>query len=209
MATAGNLIKQSNFSTSWAMEYGPLNHSSKDSVHYLFICAPCWYVVINAGHGIFGGSGIVQFRADYYNGSKWVSDAVNMELSGAGGASQTRIGHNRDENNRGGFCDNEYPLWRIRYWSSRNNDNWNISFYAGGYGMAVDANGNSMYYPQGKLIYSRGRTGKDTMMHDSGTTDDTTNVVNNIFNPSKRRGSLIYGTDDSELIWAPYLKPTT
>lgn len=205
MATSGNLIQQSNFSTSWAMQYENKSHGSKDNTHYLFICAPCWYIVVNAHYAILGGSGIVQVCCDYYNGSTWI-EGSRQEVSGVNGAVQKRFSHNRDEGNRAVGYDSEYPLWRIRYWSSRANDNWNISFYAGSWRLAVDTSGNPINYPKGKHIFSRGRTGDATMMHDSGTTDDSANVLNTIFNPTKRRGSLIDANDDSELIWAPYLE---
>ena len=203
MATSGNLIQQSNFSTAWAMRYEYKSHGSKDNTHYLFICAPCWYIVVNANYAILGGSGIVQVCCDYYNGTTWVKGS-RQEISGVNGAVQKRFSHNRDEGNREAGYDSEYPLWRIRYWSSRANDNWNISFYAGGWGMAVDTSDNPINYPKNKHIFSRGRTGENSMMHDSGTTDASDDVVNTIFNSTNRRGSLILATDDSELINIPW-----
>ena len=203
MATSGSLIQQSNFSTSWAMKYENKSHSAKDNTHYLFICAPCWYIVVNANYAILGGSGIVQVCCDYYNGTEWV-EGSRQEISGVDGAVQKRFSHNRDEGNLTASYHSEYPLWRIRYWSSRDNDNWNISFYAGGWGVAVDTSGYPINYPKGKHIFSRGRTGENSMMHDSGTTDASDDVVNTIFNSTNRRGSLILATDDSELINIPW-----
>lgn len=204
MATQNNFITQSNFSTSWAMKYENKSHSSKDSTHYLYICSPAWYIVVNANYAILGGSGIVQLCCDYYNGTSWV-EGSRVEISGVDGAVQKRFGHNRDEGNLTKSYHSEYPLWRIRYWSSRENDNWNISFYAGGWGMAVNTStGATINYPQNKHIYSRGRTGTNVCMHDSNTSNDDTNVLNTIFNSTNRRGSLILASDDSELITIPW-----
>lgn len=203
MATAGKLIQQANFSTAWTMKYENKSHSSKDNTHYLYICAPCWYIVVNANYAILGGSGIVQVCCDYYNGSTWV-EGSRQEISGVNGATTKRFSHNRDEGNRAVGYDSEYPLWRIRYWSSRENNNWNISFYAGSWGLAVDTSGNPINYPKSKRIYSRGRAGTTTLMHDSGTSNDDTNVLNNIFNSENRRGSPILASEDSELINIPW-----
>lgn len=204
MATQNAIITQANFSTSWAMEYGNKKHSTKDSTHYLYICAPCWYIHVKANYAILGGSGIVQLCCDYYNGTTWVEGSRN-EISGVNGQVEKYFAHNRDEGNLTASFHSEYPLWRIRYWTSRDNDNWSISFWAGGWGMAVKTStGETINYPQNKLIYSRGRTGTDCMMHDSNTSNDDTNVLNNIFNSTNRRGSLILASDDSELVNIPW-----
>lgn len=203
MATANSLIQQSNFSTSWAMEYSNNKHATKDNTHYLFICAPCWYIHVVANYAILGGSGIVQVCCDYYNGTTWV-EGSRQEVSGVNGKVNKYFAHNRDEGNLTASYHSEYPLWRIRYWSSRANDNWAISFWAGSWGMAVDTSGNPINYPKNKHIFSRGRTGENSMMHNSGTTDASDDVVNTIFNSTNRRGSLILATDDSELINIPW-----
>ncbi len=203
MATAGNLIQQANFSTAWTMEYK--NKSYGDSSwRYLYVCAPCWYAVVTANYHALWQSGIVHFRAFYYNGETWQEGISETVIDGSNGNLQRRFGHNRDENNRTGYCDNSYPLWRLEYRDERSNGNWDISFYAGSWGLAVDTSGNPINYPKSKRIYSRGRAGTTTLMHDSGTSNDDTNVLNNIFNSENRRGSPILASEDSELINIPW-----
>lgn len=69
--------------------------------------------------------------------------------------------------------------------------------------MAKDTGGNFLNYPQNELICSRGRVGDP--IHSSGTTEDDSNVLANVFNPTNRRGSPILASNDSELVSYPYL----
>lgn len=204
MATAGNFIAKENFSTSWAQTWSDA-HGNKDQTRYVYICAPAWYIVGRAWYYAFGGSGIFQIYLSYWNGTAW-SDEWHYELNSSSSTSGVwlRIGHNREEDGINVKLHSNYPLWRIRYWPSRSNSRWELNVYAGSWGVAKDTSGNYINYPQGKRIYSIGRTGANVNIQSSGTTEDTTNVVNNIFNPNNRKGSPILASNDSELVWYPY-----
>lgn len=203
MAAIGDLIAKENFSTSWAKNWSD-SHSNKDQKRYVYICAPAWYIVGSASYFVLGGSGIFQIYVSYWNGSSW-SDEWHYEVNSSGdtGGVTKRIGHNRDEGNLTAGLHNAYPLWKVRYWPSRSNDRWSINVYAGGWGVAKDTGGNFLNYPQNELIYSRGRVGDP--IHSSGTTEDDSNVLANVFNPTNRRGSPILASNDSELVSYPYL----
>lgn len=204
MATAGQTISKENFSTGWAQEWSD-KHGNKDQTRYVYICAPCWYMVVDATYAAFGGSGIVQVYASYYTGTGW-SDEAHVEISATGGNVTKRYAHNRDEGNiNGGELHSNYPLWRIRYWPSRNNNRWQIKLYAGSWGVArKTSDGSYINYPQGQKIYSIGRTGASTNIHASGTTNDDSNVLNNVFNSDRRKGSPVLASSDHELVWYPY-----
>lgn len=204
MATSGQKIQLSSFSTGWEREYSFKPTASTDSYKYLYVCAPCWYLVVHCNYAIFGGSGIFQIEPYYWNGSSWI-DCGRQETKGSGSATTHHYAHNRYEvaNPPTNSWNNKYPLWKIRYWSSRNNANGTMTMYAGSWGLAKDErNGSSYYYPQNKKIFSSGR--REGIVHDPGYEDDS-NVLTNIFNPSNRRGSLILASNDAELICAPYL----
>ena len=205
MATAGNLIAKESFSTSWAQTWSD-QHGNKDQKRYVYICAPVWYIVARCWYYAFGGSGILQIYVSYWTGSAW-SDETHKELNSSSSTSGVwwRAGHNREESGINAKFHSGYPLWRIRYWPSRNNSRWELNVYAGGWGVAKDTSGNYINYSQGKKVYSIGRTGSNVNIHSSGTTDDTTNVVNNIFNYSKRTGGPVLASCDSELVSYPYL----
>lgn len=204
MATAGNLISKSNFSTSWAQTWSDA-HGNKDQTRYVFICAPTWWADAWASYYILGNSGIVQLYFSYWNGTAWSSE-WHYEISGVNGSTgDTYFAHNWSNGSLRADFSNEYPLWRIRYWPSRNNSNWGLHLYAGSWGLAKDSSGNFMNYPQGKKIYSIGRTGTNVNIHAAGTTDDSDKVVNSIFNPKNRTGSPILASCDHELINVPYL----
>lgn len=200
MATSSNIIQKSNFSSSWAQTH-TVSNSSKDSVHYLYFCAAAWYVVASATYAAFGGSGVFQMYFSYWNGTSWSSE-FHIECGATGGNITLKYGHNRDEGNLSGqpsWFHSNYPLWKLRYWTSRSNSNWNITAYAGGCGL------QTVNYPIGNKIYSIGRTGTNVNIHDSGTTEDDTNVLANIFNYSNRTGSPILASCDSELVSYAYL----
>jgi hypothetical protein len=200
MASSGSLISRSNFSTSWSQTWSD-SHSSKDQVRYVYMCCPVWYVVASATYAILGGSGIFQMYFSYWTGSAW-SYEHHVECGATGGSITLRYGHNRNEGNLSGQPDwfnSNYPLWRIRYWPSRSNSRWSMTVYAGGWGLQ-----NAGSYPIGQLIRSRGRSGASALIHSSGTTDDSSNAVNSIFNWTRRSGSPILGSDDSELVAYPY-----
>ena len=203
MATINTEIVKENFSGSWASTWSD-SHDNKDQTRYVYICAPAWYVVASANWAALYNFGVFQMYFSYWTGEKW-SDEYHVECGATGGDITLRYGHNRDEGNLSGqpsWFNGDYPLWRIRYWPSRNNSRWRITVYAGGWGVARDYSGNYMNYPQHKKICSRGRSGDP--IHAAGTTDDTNNVINNIFNPSNRTGSPILASNDSELVYYPY-----
>lgn len=200
MATSNTKIVKESFSGSWAMSYTCPVTSKQNEKHYIYVCAPVWYVSVTCNYWAFGGSGIVQFQPAYYNGSTWV-EYERKETSGADGKTTHYYGHNRDEGNLRVSYHNDYPLWRLAYWPSRGNDRWSVQAYAGGWGVC---NLPEWYqHAQGHKIYSRGRTGQNTMMHATANIED---VQNTVFNYTKRTGSYIMGSDDSELIYIPYLE---
>lgn len=196
MATAGNLITKANFNTSWTQTWSD-SHSNKDQRRYVYVCAPVWYAVMSASYAAFGGSGIFQFYASYWTGTAWSAE-WHVETSGVDGSKTRRMGHNRDEGNLSHSGHNGYPLWRIRYWPSRNNSRWSLTLYAGGWGVS------HYNYPTGQLIKSRGRAGTSALIHADGTTNNEANVRANIFNWMNRTGSPILASDDSELVSYPY-----
>lgn len=204
MATAGTLIKQANFSTSWAREYQCPTTKTKDQNLYVYVCAPAWYLIAKANYGVFGSSGIFRFNPAYWNGSSWVETGT-VAINGAEASFAKYFAHNRDEGNLNyETYHSAYPLWRIKYWPSRANNNWSLKLYVGGWGVAINTSTGALFnYPLGKKIRSIGRSGD--CIHDAGTTDDGTNVVNNIFNPVNRRGSPILASNDKELVYYPYL----
>ena len=206
MATIDSLISKENFSTSWAKNWSD-QHGNKGQVRYVYICAPAWYMLCDCWYYAFGGSGQFTTEVAYWNGSQWV---VSRSIYHNGADSTNGItryyGHNHNEGGSyySGDFSNDYPLWRIKYWPARGNTRWKITLWAGGWGVAKNtSSGAFLNYPQGKPIRSRGRTGDP--IHASGTTEDTTNVLNNIFNPNNRRGSPILASIDSELVSYPYL----
>lgn len=205
MATSWTLISPENFSTSWQRTYNFKPSSSKDSYRYLYICAPCWYLVVTCKYGAFGGSGIFQVEPSYWNGSTWVSCGAQETDSSSSSSGKThKYGHNRIESGTTAYWNNKYPLWEIKYWSSRNNANGSMDLYVGSWGVAK--NGNTLLnYPQDKKIFSAGRT--EDCIH-GASSQDRENVLNNIFNPANRRGSLISAAYEVELICAPYLDST-
>ena len=194
MATAGNLIKKSNFNGSWAQTWSD-SHSNKDQTRYVYICAPVWYVVCNATYAALGGSGVFQIRYSHWTGSAWSSE-FSVECGAKSGNITLRAGHNRDEGNLNDAFHSNYPIWRIRYWPSRANSRWTLTLYAGGWGVS------HYNYPTGQLIRSIGRSGHN--IHADGTTNNESNVRNNIFNHINRRGSPILASSDHELVYYPY-----
>lgn len=196
MATAGNLISKSNFSTSWAYTLSNMVHGNKDQTRYVYICAASWCIDCWATYYAFWNSGIVQLYFSYWNGSSWSSE-WHYEVSGTSASTgDTYFAHNYNNGSLTADLSNAYPLWRLRYWPSRANSNWGLVGYAGGYGVA---NAN---YPTGKPIRSIGRAGDN--FHAPGSSADESNMFNNIFNPTNRRGSFILASNDSELISYPY-----
>lgn len=199
MADTGSYICKDNFSKSWAKSYTCPVTSTQDKKHYIYVCAPVWYVVVSCSYYILGGSGIVQFQPAYWNGSQWV-EYSRQETSGASGATTHYYGHNRDEGNLNASFHNDYPLWRLAYWPSRGNSRWSVTVFTGGWGVC---NLNQYYNNSvGKLIRSRGGTGTDRMIY---ITDSPEDVFNTFFCHTNRKGSYISSSDDSELIWIPYL----
>lgn len=205
MATAGNIIAKENFSTSWAQTWSD-QHGNKDQKRYVYICAPAWYIVARCWYFAFGGSGIIQIYVSYWNGSSW-SDETHKELNSSSSTSGVwwRVGHNREEDGIDMSFHGAYHLWRIRYWPSRNNSRWELNVYAGGWGPALNTDMIGVHWYEGVRIFSIGRTGSNVNIHSSGTTDDSDNAVNNVFNPKNRTGSPILASCDHELINVPYL----
>ena len=199
MATQYDNIIQAKFSGNWAQTH-TVSHSSKDEVRYIYINAQAWYIIAYAAYYILGNSGVFQMYISYWNGTAWSAED-HIEVSGVNGEVTRYYGHNRDEGNLSGSYHNGYPLWRIRYWPSRANSNWHINFYAGGCGV------QTVNYPQGKHIFSIGRTGTDVNIHNAGTTQ-TDDIYNGIFNRSNRSGKYTVASCDSELISIPYLEAT-
>lgn len=193
MATQGNKIEKPNFNTKWAQVWSD-SHGTKDQRRYVYVCAPAWIAEMRTSYAAFGGSGVVQFYASYWNGTAWSAE-WHVETSRG---DNRKVSHNRDEANLYLTVHNGYPLWRIRYWPSRGNTRWNINLYAGGWGVSTTN------YPTGQLIKSRGRAGTSGLIHADGTTNNPDNVRNNIFNWMNRRGSPILASDDSELVYYPY-----
>lgn len=196
MATTGNSITKANFNGSWSQTWSD-SHSNKDQKRYVYMCCPVWYIVGSATTAIFGGSGVFQMYISYWTGSAW-SEEYHYEVNGINSNVTRRYGHNRDEGNLNASLHSHYPLWRVRYWPSRANGRWNITIYAGGWGLSTTN------YPTGKLIKSRGRAGTSALIHSDGTTNNEANVRANIFNWMNRRGSPILASDDSELVYYPY-----
>lgn len=204
MATIGNLITKENFSTSWTQSHSVEVHDNTNQNRYLFICAAVWQVYVWCNWWAFGQSGQIHLYASYYNGSTWSSEShwfIDGSDTSWGGSVSLRVGHNRTSG-MDTTVNGDYPLWRIRYYPARSNTNWEMSASAGGWGLCDIP----QYYDHARtqLIKSRGRSGTDALIHDSGKTDDSTNVLSRIFNPTRRRGSLIMATDDSELVYYPY-----
>lgn len=197
MATAGQDIKKAHFSGSWAHSWSD-SHSNKDQTRYVYLCCPVWYVVCSATYAAFGGSGVFQIRYSHWTGSEWSSE-FSVECGAKSGNITLRAGHNRDEGNLNDHFHSNYPIWRIRYWPSRNNSRWKIALYAGGWGVA------HRNYPTGKFIRSRGIAGASNCIYYAGTTNNPSYVINERFNPNNRRGSLILASDDSELNYFPYM----
>lgn len=195
MATAGNPIKREYFNGSWTQIWSD-SHSNKDQKRYVYMCCPVWYLVGSATYNLFG-SGVFQIRFSYWTGSAW-SEAHRAECGAKSGNITLRFGHNRDEGNLNASLHSHYPLWRVTYWPSNNNNRWSIKIYAGGWGVSTTN------YPTGQLIKSRGRAGTTRLIHADGTTNNEANVRANIFNWMNRRGSPILASDDSELVYYPY-----
>jgi hypothetical protein len=205
MAEQYSVIQQSSFSTNWSKNYSIPTVSTKDSKRYFFINASSWYIVAKGNYAIFGGSGIFKFRCDYYNGFSWVNVGDTINIDGSSYDGSKYFAHNRDEGNlKYETFHNAYSLWRVTYWSGRNNSNWKMDLYVGGIGMCRNTSSGAWFnYPQHKKIRSIGTTGEQ--YYYSGSTDASSDVVNSVFNPVNRRGAQIMASNDKELTYYPYM----
>lgn len=226
MATAGDIIKLDYFNHNWDFSWSD-QHSNNGQVRYVYICAPVWYMLCDCWYFAFGGSGQFTTTLYYYDGSSFVqADSIYHNGAASTDGITRYYGHNRNEG--GSYFmknyQNDYPLWKIKYWPARGNTRWKITFWVGGYGMIGSYASKAMTndeYPDvrnGKPchIFSRGRTGTFSGSSSSNqyglyytyTADIDSQIVSgtNLFNSSARRGAQILAGDDSELIWAPYLE---
>lgn len=196
MANQYSTISRANFGTSWQKTWED-SHGSKDQTRYVYVCAACWDIHAYVKTGIFGSSGIFQIYASYWTGTGWSSE-THWEIDGKSSTHTDKFTHNRTTSGVRATLNNSYPLWRFRYWPSRNNSNWKITIYAGGYGVA-----DASTYPTGKKIYSIGRSGD--CIHASGTTSQQPGSSGFPFVYSNRTNSPILATADHELVSYPYL----
>jgi len=195
MATLGDMIAQDSFSDQWYETKGLSKYKSTDTF-YVYIVAACWYAVVHANYAILGGSGDVTLYPFYWDGSAWVGTG-DYGTHGKNGETTHRYGHNRDEGNLTASMHNDYPVWKIEIRPQRNNGNWDIDFYAGGYRLA-----NAGDYPRGELFRSTGNATAN--IHMAGSSSLTPLSADWQFKAADRRGGLIYAENERELISYPY-----
>ena len=203
MASSGDLIRYSSFSTTYAGgQLMDIDSGGNDEYHYYYVSSPSWWaqITINKNIGSWGRS--FDLTANYWNGSKWVNAWADSHSWGQleSGEWNYYYYHNSTLGSTSGDVPSAVlwelifhipELYRKRFW-----------LYCGGLGCMGESKYNTLCKSSPTYIYSAGRLGSDSR-HDNGTSNGETDALSR-FSQIADRGTQIKATHEAKLVWARY-----
>lgn len=201
MASSGDVIKYSSFSTSYSgglvMD---IDSGSGVGNRYVYVSAPSWWaqITINKNWGSWGRS--FTFTASYWNNIKWVQAWSDTHSWGQfeSGQWNYKYYHNSTLGTKSGDV-SDVVLWELHFYYPELYRK-RLWVYAGGAGCMGESLYNSLY--KGKKIYSAGRLGSDCRADYGGSESRSTAM--SLFSQNADTGTKITAANEMKLVGFKY-----
>ena len=201
MASSGDSIKYSNFSTSYSGDLRmDIDSGSGVGHRYVYVSSSSWWaqITINKNWGSWGRS--FTFTASYWNGSRWIQAWSDTHSWGQfeSGQWNYKYYHNSTLGTTSG--DKTDPvLWELHFYYPELYRK-RLWVYAGGAGCMGESLYNSLY--KNNKIYSAGRLGEDSRWDYAST--ESRNSALSVFSQSANTGTKITAANEAKLVRYKY-----